>query len=450
MTVFKGGSPRPFNFRSWKWAAFLLAAFGFRVLFGLYCPPILVAEDEIQTYAIGLKCYTTHTWPYFGPDVQGMDTDFKTQIPGALEALLIAVPLKAWPVPESPYLFLNLLSFLALSLLAWYCWKRLPVLSPWFVFTWIYIAPWTLHYSTQIINPSYLVFGCVLFFLGFLETVPSFSSRIFPVWFSNFLMGFGLFWAMQLHMSWVLLAPFVLASLVMQIKAGTFKTACGMMALGALPMLALLAPTYLRYGFRLTQDIQGVVSGVNWRNIAALPEVAARVLSFASFEMSRFLGLTLQIRVDYLLNNAWLLLPGAFLWIAGICQPLLMVVLAATRRDSRSDWKAVRLLAGAAVLLVWASFWFTGKDPRSHTYYLVFPLVFVFSFYCWSFLASRPFWRKTAWVFLAAGIFFQAGYAMKTAQDRTSVYSQTKESIARAIQAGDYRLLAERRPHALY
>lgn len=50
----------------------LLAAYLFRLGFGL-CMPFWSLDEE-QTYLIGLKCYTTHTWPYYGPDVNGSET----------------------------------------------------------------------------------------------------------------------------------------------------------------------------------------------------------------------------------------------------------------------------------------------------------------------------------------------------------------------------------------
>ncbi len=80
----------------------------FRFFFGLYCPSVTAYEDYTQTYLIGLKCYTTHTWPYYGPDVVMPENNFHTQIPGPLEGLLGSLPFYLWKAPESPYLFVNI------------------------------------------------------------------------------------------------------------------------------------------------------------------------------------------------------------------------------------------------------------------------------------------------------------------------------------------------------
>jgi hypothetical protein len=124
----------------------LILAFLFRLCFGLFANMEL--EDQRQIYLIGLKYYTTGLWPYFGPDVNP-----HVQIPGALQGLTVGVPLHLLPIPESPLLFVNALSFAALCLLGWYVGTRLPELPRWFLWGWIWTAPWVLNVSTNIYNP---------------------------------------------------------------------------------------------------------------------------------------------------------------------------------------------------------------------------------------------------------------------------------------------------------
>ena len=183
---------------------FLLAL---RTLFGFTQP--FFDTDEMQTYLIGLKCFTTHTWPYFGPDLIVTETGFYSQIPGPLEGLLIGLPFYVLPTPEAPFILLNFLSLSALALLARSIYRRVSSIPYLFIFAFISLLPWTLHESTSIINPTYLLFGSTLFFVGFLETVPALSTHWFQPLFGFALMGFGLFWDMQFHFSWILLLPFV-------------------------------------------------------------------------------------------------------------------------------------------------------------------------------------------------------------------------------------------------
>ena len=82
----------------------LAALFTFRLLFGLSSE--FFFEDETQIFLMGLRYYATGHWPYFGPDVVWT----RSEIPGALQALLVGVPLRIAPVPEAPFVLLNVLS----------------------------------------------------------------------------------------------------------------------------------------------------------------------------------------------------------------------------------------------------------------------------------------------------------------------------------------------------
>ena len=100
---------------TWLVAAVVLAAaFGFRLLYGLSMP--FWSEDERQVYLIGLRSFARGEWPTSAP------TSCWTggQVPGAMPGSLVGWPLSIWPVPEAPFVLLNLLSFGALALFAWY------------------------------------------------------------------------------------------------------------------------------------------------------------------------------------------------------------------------------------------------------------------------------------------------------------------------------------------
>lgn len=182
----------PLNQRSRQILFFslLLLAFLVRLFVGL-CSQFR-DPDTKQTYLLGLKFYTTGAWPYFGPDVTN-----SIQIPGALQGLVVGIPFYFLPIPEAPYLLLNILSFSSLCFFAWYCTRRLPELPKWFVWSWLLTAPWTLNLSTHIYNPSYVLPGAILFFVGAIETYPFLSQELVQRQWANFMMGLALFWIMQ-------------------------------------------------------------------------------------------------------------------------------------------------------------------------------------------------------------------------------------------------------------
>src|SRR5262245_64972226 len=108
-----------------------MAIFAFRLAFGLSRE--LFFEDETQIFLMGCRDYATGAWPYFGADVVWT----KSVIPGALQALLVGIPLRIVPVPEAPYVLLNLLSMAALCAFAWYITARLRRIPKWLVWGWL-------------------------------------------------------------------------------------------------------------------------------------------------------------------------------------------------------------------------------------------------------------------------------------------------------------------------
>jgi hypothetical protein len=154
--------------------ALLVAAFAGRLLYGLSMP--FWSEDERQVYLIGLRSFARGEWPYFGADVVWTGG----QLPGALQALLIRWPLAIWHAPEAPFVFLGVISFATLSLLAWYLCRRLPDVPRWLIWGGLLTLPWTVNFSAHVINTSYVLPGAILFFVGFFEGTPGLSHRIVP------------------------------------------------------------------------------------------------------------------------------------------------------------------------------------------------------------------------------------------------------------------------------
>src|SRR5262249_45049510 len=157
--------------RAAGWALTLLALFAFRLGFGLSRE--FFFEDETQVFLLGLRYYATGQWPYFGPDVVWT----KSEIPGALQALLVGPPLRVAPYPESSYVLLAVLSFAALSAFAWYVGAHRPAAPAWLVWGWLLTIPWTIQFSGHLINTSYILCGALVFFLGFFEAFPATSLR---------------------------------------------------------------------------------------------------------------------------------------------------------------------------------------------------------------------------------------------------------------------------------
>jgi hypothetical protein len=425
----------------------LISLFVFRLAYGLTSE--FWFEDERQVYLIGLKHFATHAWPYFGPDVTN-----QIQIPGALQGLLVSIPLFVLRIPEAPYILINLLSFSSLALLAWYCTRRLPELPAWFVWTWLMTAPWTLNFSTHVVNPSYVLPGAILFFIGFLETFPCTTKHLISSRLANFMMGFSLFWIMQLHMSWPVLLPYIAASFFLQFRSHgrSALLSLGWFLLGSVITGSLLLPTYVKFGFSGGSGGTGSTAILNLANLLRILNpvegVVPRFLSFASFELARFVGDNSAKRWLFVREHLWLSPVLLLLLVVGILQPLALIVIWFSKKQTQKDWPAIKWLTLASIALVCVSFMFSMKAPASHTFYLMLPLAMIYSFYCWSSFLVKPKWQKFAMIVLACGIVFHLALGLDHYK-RISLYVD-RSIPAAAIEKLDYRILGERRSGAKY
>jgi hypothetical protein len=346
------------------------------------------------------------------------------------------------PIPEAPFLLLNLLSLSSIAFLSWYIAKRLPKIPILFVFTWIALLPWTLNDSTHMYNPCYLLTGSVLFFVGFLEAVPALSIRALSTNLAFALMGFGLFWDMQFHFSWILLPPFVLFALINQWRRFVYLLA------GALVPAVLLLPTLLTYGWHNLLGGGGTFQFINGANAKQFVTILARYLSLACHEMPQFIGEHTKDRLALMNEAPWLYPPGIFLLLLGWIQPFVMLILGWKNDPSHPEALPLYRLTWVVFLMLYISFWFTYKAPVAHAYFILFPLVTVFSFYIWNQFVEVPFWRSFGRICLLASFLFHLGFLVEMMPKR-SLYSN-RPLIAKAIQEKNYRILAERRPQSFY
>jgi len=416
----------------------------FRVFFGATQP--FFHPDELQTYLIGLRTYTEGIWPYFGPDLILTETGFYSQIPGALEGLMAGIPFYLCPIPEAPFIMINLFSLAALALLARYIHQRLPDISFYFIFAWMALLPWNLHESAHPYNPSYLLFGSVFFFLGFLESLPGFSMQWLSPAKAFAFMGFGLFWNMQFHFSWVLFPPFLLGTFLWRLRKGEWRWARevpGFVAGSAIP-LAFLIPTLLKFGLSQGAGGMGLAVPFSWDNFKAFVTILARYYSLVSYELPMYLGAGTSDRVDFFKQTLWVAPPGLLLVLVGWAQAIVLAFWGFWSDKRHPEVRILQIVTWAGFLLVWVEFWFTTKLPQPRMYYIMFPLIAVYSFYLWSRIAQFPYWRTFGKVCLVASLWFELGYLIHMIPIQ-SMYTN-RPLVVKAIQEKDYHLLGERRP----
>jgi hypothetical protein len=428
--------------RSLLVAGVLVVFFVFRLLYGLSSE--FFFEDETQIYLMGLRYYATGEWPYFGADVVWT----KSEIPGALQALLVGFPLKIAAVPEAPFVLLNLLSAAALGLFAWYITRRLPQLPEWLVWGWLMTVPWTLEFSTHIINPSYLLAPAIVFFLGFFEAVPVFRIGAIPEWLAFVFMGAAASWILQIHMSWPLLLPYIGIAWLFtwQRRPREVVTSAACLLIGLLIFGVFLIPTLVVYG--ADGGSGGTLRNLqpHWVNPWIAVTTLARFFSFVSLEIWRFMATDDGKRQMFLLNHLWIAPLAVVAWAAGIWQPFWMLREWFRSRSPFPEWRWLRWLVATTILLVYASYWFVLEPAQAHAFYVVAPISFMFVAYCWTFVDS-PRWRRVAAGLLAVNIAFHAGQALIQAPEK-SLY-RNRAVVAAAIRAKEPEMFGHRRAFAI-
>src|SRR5262249_33623060 len=147
------------------------------------------------------------------------------------------------------------------------------------------------------------------------------------------------------------------------------------------------------------------------RNLAVHLEspfgIVARFLSFASFEVARFIVPDTAARIAFL--DEYLCLSPVALLLAGvgILQPVATVLISVfgTLRDA-PGWPAMRGLCLATLSLLYVAFALSPKRPHAHNFYVVFPVAMIFSLYCWNEYLRKTRWKVCAGVLLACGVVF--------------------------------------------
>ena len=420
------------------WIAAIASFFLFRLAFGLSLP--FFGEDETQIFLIGLRHYATGAWPYFGPDIVWT----RSVIPGALQGILVGVPLNVWPAPEASYVVLNILSTTALCALCWYISRRLPSIPRWLLWGWVMTLPWTLRYSTHIVNPSYVLPAAVAFFIGFFESVPVLRRGAIPEWLALAMMGGAIVWIAQVHMSYALLPPYAVVAVIAASRHGRLGRNIAAFTAGALVPASLLIPTWLRYGL-------GGNMGGTFRNLQVHPispwiaiTVLARFFSFASLEINRFVATDNAKRLVFAERHLWLAAIGIPVWAAGLVQPIWMA-----REWFRTavvpEWRTLKALVAGTVVWIYASYWLVMEPSQAHAFYVVTPLAIIFAAYCWT-IVDRPRLRRAAAAVLALNVVFQTGLVL--AQRELSLYHDRAVAAA-AVRLKEPELLGHRRPFAI-
>jgi hypothetical protein len=415
----------------------------FRFLYSLTQEFWFPDEDVLQIYLIGLKSFTTHTFPYFGADLVYNGS----QIPGALQGYLVSAGWYLWKIPEAPYLILNILLTLSLGFLAWYASKRLPDLSRTGIWAYVFLIPWSICYFTRIVNPSYVIPGAILFFIGIFEIYPPLKKNILPAWLSFFFLGFGIFWIFQLHMSWVLLGPFTFTAFYYLLRTKSIRaiaTHTLSFLSGCLVTGSLLIPTLTNFG--LSSEKGKSVSAmmeIHWEHTRDIFNLLSTYFSYGSFDVTRFIGGNTDARLAFLSNYPWAAPFTVFVGVAGLAQALYLLYTFFRRKKGDVMLRNVTYLAIIGFLLFFIASLFSKVDPPSHAAVLFFPVLIFYNLYAFRELLKNTWVQRVVQVTFVSAIIMFTAIAIKN-YNTISIY-KNRDAVVKALEQDNYKLVGLRR-----
>ncbi len=369
----------------------------------------------------------------------------QTGIPGSLMGYLIAIPMQLTRLPESPWILLNILSFFAIGLAAIQLTRSIPSLPRFWILCWLLFCPWSLEYSTHMLNTDYLAVGSFVFFAAFWELEPRYRSGLLSRRMAAFLMGAALLWSFQFHLSWFLLLPFIgWAALINRREKdrwsllGFFAGGSMLLALFLLPLILEFGPSSLFLSFK--SNVKSVFSFPKF--FVNIPKILLRLLSFSSFELGRFLGI--HHRVSTVLKYPWAV-PGIVLGgVLGVLQVLFMIRAMILSPRGAGTLKITRKVIWAIFIGLIFLFCFSRKGPSSHTFWILSPWVFRFFFEALDeaiqrFSLSKKFLAGIQWSFLFAMLSFSLMLSLHR-YPRVSVVRH-REKVLQALDEKDYGLI---------
>ncbi len=415
----------------------------FRFVYSLTTEFWFKDEDVLQIYLIGLKSFTTHTFPYFGADLVYNGA----QIPGGLQGFIVSALWYVWKIPEAPFIVLNIVLTVSLGLLAWYLSKRIQDVSRTFIWIYVFLIPWSICYFTRVINPSHVIPGAILFFIGIFEIYPSVRKNILPQWLCFYFLGFGILWIFQLHMSWVLLGPFTAVAFYFLMRTKNIRVilkSTVSFLLGCLTTGSLLIPTLINYGLSAQKgkSVSGMVE-LHPENAANILKILSTFLAYGSFDVSRFIGGNSDERVLFLKDYLWAAPFTVFVALVGLAQALFLIYTFFRKKGDEVMLRNVSHLTIGSFLLFFVMSLFSRVPPPSHAAVLFFPMLVLYSLYAYGPILKKVWVLRSFYIAFSSAVIMYIAIALNNYQT-ISMY-KNREVIVKALDQDDYRLVGKRR-----
>lgn len=387
---------------------------------------------------MGLEFATTSDWPFWGPDVVWS----YTRLAGGLQSLLIGIPLMITDNIRSPLLISNLITASGLVVLALYANHRLKNLPLPLLLALFSLLPFTFYNGVVLLNTAYLIGIGVILFISVQELFSYRNDTILKN-ISLYFMALGLCLTLtfQLHLTWVMIVPFILFLLYQEFSVipGSIFRNLAYLIIGVLIGGSTLWPTVIAHGDMIFFNTSNNLTFDPTR-VAKIGDLFVKYAGMASFDITQ----TFEI---YQLARDKSLLSKVLIWLMkfiGAIQFCLIIIYSFKLRKEEQMKKSL-ILFGLTMLMALGLFVMGNKHLSARTYILLFAIPFWVSIQVYSYLLST--WPKLIYGFYAALLVAFVTYssvAYENAGDRYS-FSSHEEIIESALEIKDASILGKRR-----
>lgn len=338
-------------------------------------------EDYNQIYLMGLEDAFSGHWSYWGPDVVWSET----RLPGALQGLLAGVPFLIYKHAYSPIILSNIISVIGLVLFATYAHKRFPKLPLPYLLTLFLLLPFTFQNGVVLLNTAYLIFSSSILFISIFElflyrdeTMLNKASLYF------LLIGFSMMFTYQLHLTWVMILPYLFVLLFMEWKRKEYKWQPILyFIVGVIIGSITLLPTLIKYPEVI---FFGMGGNLNFRpdQLAKTFSLYYRFISFATFDISpNFIYFKVTRQTGFIQSVLIYLIKAI-----GVIQMLLITV-TSIYLSKKKRFNQTLILFGLTFLMALILSMMSNKHLSSRTYILLYPIPIWISLYIYDFLKTK-------------------------------------------------------------
>lgn len=342
-------------------------------------------EDYEQIYLMGLENALSAEWSYWGPDVVWS----KTRLAGALQGLLIGLPLKLFRHAYAPIVFSNLITASGLLLLSVYAKKRFPKLSITFLILLLFLLPFYLFHGVVLLNTAYLILsGSVLFISVFELFIYRDNLLLKSVYYYYVAIGAAMLFTYQLHLTWIMFLPFVAVLLYLEAKNKRTNWLLCFLAftVGCCITGITLLPTIINYYDVIYSNAEGNLTFKGERFLQIF-DVFIRYMSFSTLDVTYnhnvYKNASDQSPLVFFLLRA--------IKVLGICHFIFLVLSYFKVRKNKSFQKIFLLFC---LTLIMATFLYilSNKHLSLRTYVLLYPIPLWMSFYAYEY------WVQKKWI----------------------------------------------------